>query len=127
MQGIKVKVLGLCLLAAAQLASVEIVEEKSAPFFESEISSLEQLIVVNERRLSSQKELKGKMEHFRKQKEEFVLGNQSKSHTFSMVSNAKEILVTIKAEHLSYLFATEYLEELIFFSSVAAKSVPIKP
>jgi len=126
-QGTKVKVIAPCLLLTAQLLSIEVVEEKAAPLFENEISSLQQLISVNEKRLAAQKELKAKMERFKKQKEEFLLGNQSKSHTFSMVSTAEEILVSVKEEHLSYLFATDYLEELLFFSSVAAKSVPIKP
>lgn len=121
------KVIAPCLLLTAQLLSIEVVEEKAAPLFENEISSLQQLISVNEKRLAAQKELKAKMERFKKQKEEFLLGNQSKSHTFSMVSTAEEILVSVKEEHLSYLFATDYLEELLFFSSVAAKSVPIKP
>ena len=127
MQGTKVKVIGLGLFLALNLSASEVVEEKSAPLFENEISSLAQLISVNEKRLVVQKEIKTKMERFKKQKEEFLLGNQSKSHTFSMVSNAREILVSVKEEHLSYLFATDYLEELLFFSSIAAKSVPIKP
>ena len=125
------KAIGLCLfccfVAVVQLPASQVVEEKSAPFFEDEIASLHQLIAVNEKRLLAQKELKEKMLHFQKQKKEFLLGNQSKSHTFSMVSNARQILVSVKEEHLSYLFATDYLEELIFFSSIAAKSVPIKP
>ena len=128
MQRTKVKfLLNLCLLLTVQAIAAEVVEEKTAPLFENEVASLQQLIAVNEKRLLAQKELKAKMEHFRKQKEEFWLGNQSKSHTFSMVSNAREILVAVKEEHLSYLFATDYLEELLFFSSVAAKSVPIRP
>ncbi len=127
MQGTKVKVIALCLLLSVQLSAVDVVEEKAAPLFENEISSLQQLISVNEKRLVAQKELKAKMELFKKQKEQFLLGNQSKGHTFSMVSTAREILVSVKEEHLSYLFATDYLEELLFFSSVAAKSVPIKP
>jgi hypothetical protein len=127
MQGTQVKVIALGLLLSVQLLAVDVVEEKAAPLFENEISSLEQLIKVNEKRLVAQKELKVKMERFKKQKEEFLLGNQSKSHTFSMVSTAREILVSVKEEHLSYLFATDYLEELLFFSSIAAKSVPIKP
>ena len=105
----------------------QVIEEKRASFFGDEVSSLEQLIHVNEKRLLIQKDLKEKMIKFQKQKEEFHLGNQTKSHTFAMVSNARQILVSIKEEHLSYLFATDYLEELIFFSSIAAKSVPIKP
>ena len=121
------KTIYLCLFAVVQLTANQVVEEKKIPFFEDEISSLQQLILVNEKRLVAQKNLKEKMQLLQKQKEEFLLGNQSKSHTFSMVSNARQILISVKEEHLSYLFDTEYLEELIFFSSLATKSVPMKP
>jgi len=114
-------------LGTIQLSADTVVEEKRAPFFEDEISSLHRLIDVNEKRLRVQKELKEQMELLQKQKNEFVLGNQSKSHTFNMVSNARKILVSIKEENLSYLFDKEYLEELLFFSSLATKSVPMKP
>ena len=115
------------MLGFAHMAADQVVEEKRTPFFEDEISSLHRLIQVNERRLRVQKELKEKMLLLQGQKDEFVLGNQSKSHTFAMVSNARKILVSIKEENLSYLFDTEYLEELLFFSSLATKSVPMKP
>ncbi len=116
-----------CSLGFVQLIADQVVEEKKAPFFEDEISSLHRLIQVNEKRLTTQKEIKEMMELLQKQKDAFVLGNQSKSHTFSMVSNARKILVSVKSENLSYLFDTEYLEELLFFSSLATKSVPMKP
>ena len=115
------------LLASSTAFAFEAVEEKKIPFFEDEVSSMTHLIQVNEKRLAIQKQLKDKMGVFQKQKEEFMLGNQTKTHAFAMVSNAREILTLIKAEHLSYLFSSEYLEELLFFSSIAGKAVPIKP
>lgn len=111
----------------ASCFAVDVVEEKPVPFFENEVTSLDQLISANEKRLVAQKALKEKMVQFQRQKQEFLQGNQSKNHTFNMVSNARQILSSVKEEHLSYLFATDYLEELIFFSSIAAKSVPLKP
>jgi len=116
-----------CFFGILQVFASDAVEEKSIPFFENEVTSLDQLIAANEKRLLVQKELKEKMIRFQKQKQEFLQGNQSKAHTFSMVSTARQIFSGIKEEHLSYLFANDYLEELIFFSSIAAKSVPIKP
>jgi 7-keto-8-aminopelargonate synthetase-like enzyme len=113
--------------AASRIIAVEINSQKKVDFWGDEISSLAHLITANEKHLSTQKQLKDMMQLFQKQKEEFLQGNQSKNHAFSMVSNAREILTMIKEEHLSYLFSTDYLEELIFFSSVAAKSVPLKP
>lgn len=118
----------LCSLQAGLLGTVNVpVDEKPARFFEDEVSSLEQLIATNERKLAAQRILREKMVVFQKQKQEFLEGNQSKSHAFAMVTNARALLGMIKEEHLSYLFPSEYLEELIFFSSVAAKSAPLKP
>lgn len=94
---------------------------------EDEVKSLAKLIEVNEVRLEVQKHLKEKMVLFKKQKEEFIEGNDSKKHAFAMVSNAREILGEIKKENLAYLFSSEYLEELVFFSSIAGKSSPIRP
>ena len=94
---------------------------------ESEVKSLEKLIEVNEARLVVQKKLREKMTSFQKQKEEFIAGNESQNHAFSMVSNARTILGEIKKENLAYLFSSEYLEELVFFSSIAGKSTPIRP
>lgn len=112
---------------ASYVVAIDVKDANKGDLWGDEVSSLENLIATNEKHLSAQKQLKDKMKLFQKQKEEFMLGNQSKSHAFSMVSNAREILTVVKEEHLSYLFPTEYLEELIFFSSIAAKSVPLKP
>lgn len=94
---------------------------------DDEVETLEKLIDVNEKRLTAQKELKLKMSLFQKQKDEFLRGNESKSHAFSMVTNAREILTVIKQEHLAYLFRPDYLEELVFFSSIAGKTIPLRP
>lgn len=103
------------------------VEEKKVPIFKEEVNSLELLIESNEKRLVIQKELRDLMKVFQKQKEAFILGDETKSHAFSMVSNARQILGKIKEEHLAYLFSPDFLEELVFFSSIAGKSTPIRP
>jgi hypothetical protein len=102
-------------------------EKMEGLLIEDEVTVLQKLIEVNEKRLFLQKKLKEKMELFQRQKEEFILGNQSKKHAFLMVSNAREILSEVKKEHLSYLFSSDYLEELVFFSSIAGKSTPVRP
>ena len=112
------KKLGLFVLVLAGIAShaltVELKNDKKVDFWGDEVASLENLIAANEKHLLAQKHLKDKMKLFQKQKEEFMLGNQSKSHAFSMVSNAREILTAIREEHLSYLFPTEYYKSLFF-------------
>ena len=102
-------------------------EENRPLLGEDEVKSLAKLIEVNEVRLEVQKHLKEKMVLFKKQKEEFIAGSDSQKHAFAMVSNAREILGEIKKENLAYLFSSEYLEELVFFSSIAGKSSPIRP
>jgi len=102
-------------------------EETRPLLVESEVSCLERLISINEQRLAAQKELKEKMRLFQEQKEQFIAGNQSQQFAFAMVSNARDILSKIKKENLSYLFPSEYLDELVFFSSIAAKSHPVRP
>jgi hypothetical protein len=118
-------------LLSALTAQIEpplvVLEEEKTLLAEDEIKCLEKLIAVNEERLEKQKQLKEKMTLFQKQKEEFIRGNQSKKHAFVMVSNAREILGDVKRENLSYLFPCEYLDELVFFSSIAGKSTPIRP
>lgn len=102
-------------------------EETASLLVEDEVDALEKLIEINEKRLRVQRTLKEKMRLFQQQKEEFILGNQSKKHAFIMVSNARDILSELKKEHLAYLFSKEYLEELVFFSSIAGKSTPVRP
>ncbi|MBS0626937.1 MAG: hypothetical protein JSS09_01860, partial [Verrucomicrobia bacterium] len=52
--------------------------EETRPLLgEDEVKTLEKLIEVNEQRLEVQKKLKEKMVLFKKQKEEFISGNES--------------------------------------------------
>jgi|GEM_PF-5662933 len=102
-------------------------EEARPLLVEDEVKTLDKLIEVNEQRLVAQKQLKEMMSLFQKQKEVFILGNDSRKHAFAMVSNARNILVEIKKENLGYLFPSDYLEELVFFSSIAGKGAPVRP
>jgi hypothetical protein len=119
--------LPLIAFGAEEVPAMVSLEETRPLLIENEVNSLERLIEVNEARLVVQKDLKGKMISFQKQKDEFIAGNESQSHAFSMVSNARTILGGIKKENLAYLFSSEYLEELVFFSSIAGKSTPVRP
>jgi len=88
---------------------------------------LDSVITAQEARLALQKKLKEQMSLFQWQRESFAQGEQSQKHALAMVLNAREILGMIKEAHLSYLFPTDYLEELVFFSSIAGKSAPARP
>lgn len=119
----------LCLLFFSLEASEPFtgIDEPTPEIFENEIQALKELITTNERRLQTQKQLQNLMIELKQQKEEFIAGNQTKSHAHTMVFQARQILGIIKQEHLSYLFSPEYLEELVFFSSIAGKSAPVRP
>ena len=59
---------------------------------------------------------------FRRQKEEFAQGNETKAHVAQMVRTARQIYESIAVHHLQHLFSQEYLDELLFFSSIAGKN-----
>lgn len=128
---VTLKIVGLLFITAMSFGELQIpsmdIEENYNPLVRDEVDVIERLIHVNEVRLGKQKRLRRLMELFQTQKEAFAAGKQSQSHAFSMVSNARDILNEIKEEHLSYLFSPDYLEELVFFSSLAARNAPVRP
>lgn len=117
----------LLLYGGAVFSSVISVEERNNPLISKEVETLGRLIVVTEKRLEEYRKLRDKMSSLEQQKEEFLLGNESSSHAFSLVHNARDILASIKESHLAYLFPGDYLEELVFFSSLATKQAPVRP
>ncbi len=102
--------------------------ETSLPLPENdELKVIEQLIEVTTRQLGTQKQIKELMLQFKKQREEFVQGNQTKSHAGRMVRTARQIYEMISSNHLEHLFAKDYLDELTFFSSIAGKTSLTRP
>ena len=102
--------------------------ETSLPLPENdELKVIEQLIEATTRQLGTQKQIKELMLQFKKQREEFVQGNQTKSHAGRMVRTARQIYEMISSNHLEHLFAKDYLDELTFFSSIAGKTSVTRP
>ena len=101
-------------------------KEESIPLFivEDEVVIIDRLIEATENQLESHKKLKKMMEEFKKQKEMFAIGQQSKERAWRMVRMASGILSAIESENLQRLFDASYLEELAFFSSIADKNSP---
>ncbi len=87
-----------------------------------EITAISHLMESTAHQLEVQKQMRQLMVDFQKQKEEFIRGNQTKAHAAEMVRTARQIYETIIAHHLQYLFSKEYLDELLFFSSIAGKN-----
>lgn len=94
---------------------------------EDEVKMIEQLIAATTKQLESQKQLKELMLQFQKQREEFIQGNQTKSHAGRMVRTARQIYEMITLNHIEHLFAKDYLDELSFFASIAGKSSMKRP
>jgi len=94
---------------------------------EDEAKIVEQLILTTASQLEMQKQLKVLMLDFKRQREEFIQGKQTKSHTGQMVRTARQIYEMLSASHIEHLFAKDYLEELAFFSSIAGKTAVKRP
>lgn len=94
---------------------------------EDEVKIIDQLIAATSAQLETEKHLKELMLQFKKQREEFIQGNQTKVHAARMVRTARHIYETITANHLEHLFAKDYLDELTFFSSIAGKTAVKRP
>ena len=114
-------------ILAAESEELISVEERVVPSIKGDSFALDQLIEQDEKLLIRQKNLSEKMRLFQRQKETFVAGDQTKMHAFEMVSTARELLGMIKEEHLAYIFSSEYLDELMFFSSIGGKTAPVRP
>ncbi len=102
--------------------------ETSLPLGENdEIKTIDQMIVATTKQLEAQKQMRELMLQYKKQREEFVQGNQSKSHASKLVRTARQISEMIASNHIEHLFAKDYLDELTFFSSIAGKTAIRKP
>src|SRR5690349_16865385 len=116
-------VLFLCALvpgvAAIQVPQSSLSEPKTSLNGENEVFAMDQLVRNTAYQLEVQREMLQLMLDFRKQKDAFAKGNQSKAHAAHMVRTARLIYESITAHHLQHLFSQEYIEELVFFSSIA--------
>jgi predicted nucleic-acid-binding protein len=104
-----------------------LLEANFASNTEDELQVIEQLIRATTQQLEAQKQIKELMLQFGRQKEDFIQGNQTKSHAGRMVRTARQINEMLAANHLEHLFAKDYLDELTFFSSIAGKTAVRRP
>lgn len=118
---------GFC-FADVQKAGTELLNDEIPSFpSQDEEEAIEILISLAEKRLELQKELKELCKQFKEQKELFIQGEQGKAHASRMVGTARRILGLIADQKISYLFSSDYLDELAFFSSIAGKNAPARP
>lgn len=94
---------------------------------QDEVKLLDQMIVSTTTQLQMLEQLKEKMVQFQQQRDAFIKGDQTKSHTGRMVRTARQIYEILLTNHLDHLLAKDYLDELIFFSSIAGKNAVTRP
>jgi hypothetical protein len=102
-------------------------EERIVAPAEDEVETLQHLIALTEHQLTVQKQLRNLMTDFKKQKDRFFKGDQSRKHSLKMVKTARNILQIVTESHLQHLYSSEYMEELTLFSSIAGKNTPCRP
>lgn len=91
------------------------------------MAAVDKLIDATEQKLDKQKKLKECMVTFEVHKERFAKGEQTKEHALRMVKSARQILDMITAQHMQHLFSSEYMDELVMFSSIAGKTACARP
>jgi hypothetical protein len=110
-----------------QIPQSSLIETSLPMTEEDELKAVEELIIATQEQLQKHIALKEMMLQFKKQREAFVQGNQTKTHAGRMVRTARQIYEAITASHLEHLFAKDYLDELNFFSSIAGKTAVTRP
>lgn len=83
--------------------------------------AIERLIVLTEKQVMAQKEVKKLILTFRQDKELFLLGDQSKLHAHYMISSASQILALVQTYHLEHLFSSDFMQELALFNKIGKK------
>jgi len=92
-----------------------------------EEDTLQQFVERREYALQRQKELQKRIRLFHEEKQRFSESDVSKQQARRMVNAAKDVLEIITEQHLQYLFSSDYMEELLLFSSIAGKNRPTRP
>lgn len=88
---------------------------------------LDDLIALTEKNLSEQKQLRRQAVEYYKIKTRYLQDKQNKDLVVQMVRAAHQMQQTIEGQRLAQLFDAELLEELKFFSKIAAKNGITKP
>ncbi len=82
---------------------------------------LDDLIIVTEKSLADQKQLKRQVTDYLKVKARYLKDQQNKDNIVQLVKAAHQVQQSIETQRLSYVFDSELLEELKFFSQIASK------
>lgn len=85
------------------------------------LQPLEDLIAITEKNLSEQRQLLSLVRNYQKIKIGYLQNQTSKEAILAMVKSAHQLQSAIETHHFSQLFKPNFLEEIHFFSRIAAK------
>lgn len=118
----------LILLTISNLNATEplfnLKETEPALVVANELKRLNNLIVITEKNLKNQQNLKQLFLDYQTQQLNYLQNSQDKEVTLQMVKSAHLLLEGIKANHLLQTFDTEFISQLTFFSQFALKRSP---
>ncbi len=85
------------------------------------LRQLDDIIAVTEKSAIDQKQLRRQLSDYYKVKARYLQDEQNKDNIIQLVKAAHLVQQSINSQHLQYLFDSDLLEELNFFSQIASK------
>lgn len=101
--------------------SLNLKETEPALVVLNQLKNLDNLISVTEKNLLNQKSLKKLLIDYQQHQLKYLENAQDKEVTLQMVRSAYQLLESIKQNHLTHAFDTEFISQLTFFSQFATK------
>lgn len=92
-----------------------------------EMEVIDRMIRITENQLVLQKQMRELMIELRITKELFMKEESSKKYASDLVQTAYCLWNMIMDNHMEHLFTADYMEDLHFFSSIAAKNTIKRP
>ncbi len=87
----------------------------------SELSRLDNLIVMTQQNLQNQLALRTLLEQYQQIQAQHLQNDQDIEILFKLVKMAQRLFESIKQNHLTHLFEQDFLSELALFSQIANK------
>lgn len=85
---------------------------------DEEIETIQELIAVTEKNLTTQKKLLTALVQFKHARADFIAEPTSGQLATRLVKSAMQVQRQIEKEHLAYLFPTDFLSEMQFYTRV---------
>lgn len=87
----------------------------------SELSKLDHLIEITTKNLETQKRLRDYLMDYKQLEKNYLKNPQDKTLLFRFVKTARQLLNTIKENHLEHIFSSEFMNELNLLSQITNK------